>query len=332
MSGTAMLWNLLNIKLIPNGRARWIIYPALLAALWFWQGPQLLHAGPHNGFDLSGALVPVAQIEAGGPMRDGIPAINHPRFIGASQADFLNGNDRVLGINLHGQQKAYPVRILNYHEIVNDRVGDMAVVVSYCPLCGTGMAFLAGRGGKDFDFGVSGLLYNSDVLLYDRQTESLWSQLRKQAIAGPLKGQHLQQVPLEHTSWSDWRARYPQTQVLSTDTGYQRDYTRSPYAGYAGSEHLMFDVAHLDRRFHPKEQVLGVELNGKARAYPFSVLSRGPAQIQDQLGGETIRIVFDAVHRNGRVYAGDRLIPSTTGFWFAWAAFHPDTEVYQPGQ
>ena len=327
-----MLRKLLNFRLIPGRHARWVIYPVFLVVLWFWHGPQLLQAGPDNGFDLSGALVPAEQIEPGGPVRDGIPAIDSPRFISASQADFLNSNDRVLGISLQGQQKAYPVRILDYHEIVNDRVGDTAVVVSYCPLCGTGMAFLASRNGKAFDFGVSGLLYNSDVLLYDRQTESLWSQIRKQAIAGPLKGQYLQQIPLEHTSWSDWRARYPHTLVLSTDTGYRRDYNRSPYTGYANSEHLMFSVSHLDRRFHPKERVLGVELNGVARAYPFSILSRGPAQVVDQLGGKTIRIVFDADHRTGRVYAGDILIPSTTGFWFAWAAFHPDTEVYQPGR
>ena len=206
------------LQLITNKHARWVIYPLLLAALWFWQGPRLLHAGPNsglkNGFDLSNALVPVSQIKYGGSGRDGIPAIDQRHFIDVSQADFLNDTDRVLGINLHAEQKAYPIRILNYHEIVNDRFGDTAVLVSYCPLCGTGMAFLAERNSENFEFGVSGLLYNSDVLLYDRQTESLWLQIRKQAIAGPLKGQQLQQIPLEHTRWSDWRARYPHTLLM----------------------------------------------------------------------------------------------------------------------
>jgi hypothetical protein len=323
---------LLQKRLVAGSRWRWVIYPLLLASLWVWLGPSLLHAGPDNGFDLSNALVPVEQIEHGGPGRDGIPAISAPRFVRASQADFLSGTDRVLGISLHSEQKAYPVRILNYHEIVNDRFGDSAVVVSYCPLCGTGMAFLADSNGRKLEFGVSGLLYNSDVLLYDRQTESLWSQIRKQAIAGPLKGLHLQQIPMEHTSWSDWRARFPQTQVLSLDTGYRRDYSRSPYAGYADSEHLMFSVSHVDRRLHPKEQVIGVELNGAAKAYPFSELLQAPDQIMDQVGGQPVRIVFDAEHQTGRVYAGDKLIPSTTGFWFAWYAFHPDTAVYQARQ
>jgi len=323
------MWKRLNLRLIADSRARWIIYPLLLAALWFYMGPQLLHAGPSNGFDLSDALVPVTQIQNGGPMRDGIPAIDHPHFVSAAQTDFLKASDRVLGINLHGEQKAYPVRILNYHEIVNDHFGDTAVLVSYCPLCGTGMAFVAGTYRGDFNFGVSGLLYNSDVLLYDRQTESLWSQIRKQAIAGPLKGQHLQQIPLAHTSWSDWQARYPQTRVLSRDTGYRRDYSHSPYAGYADNESLMFEVSRVDRRIPLKERVIGVELNGVAKAYPFSALSQGSGEVTDQLGGQTVRIVFDSIHRSGQVFVDDKLIPSTTGFWFAWYAFHTNTEIYQ---
>ncbi|MBN4079511.1 DUF3179 domain-containing protein [Beggiatoa alba] len=331
---------LLQQRLITNKHVRWIIYPLLLIALWFWQSPQWLHAGPgdglNNGFDLSNALVPIAQIKHGGPGRDDIPAISDPRFISASQADFLNDNDRILGINLNGETKAYPIRILNYHEIVNDRFGNdsdnTAVLVSYCPLCGTGMAFLAARNGEDFDFGVSGLLYNSDVLLYDRQTESLWSQIRKQAVAGPLKGQHLEQIPLEHTRWSDWRARYPHTRVLSQDTGHRRDYSRSPYAGYADSEQLMFEVSARDRRFHPKEWVIGITLNGVTKAYPFSRLPSGQHELHDQLGGQTIRLVFDAANRSGRIYAADKLLPSTTSYWFAWYAFHPDTQVYRAKQ
>ncbi|HHJ14065.1 MAG TPA: DUF3179 domain-containing protein [Gammaproteobacteria bacterium] len=322
------MWKWLTYPVVPHPRARWLLYPLLLVALWLWQGQRLLQAGPNNGFDLSGSLVPVSQIEPGGPPRDGIPAIDHPRFLNASQADFLRDEDRVLGIDRNGLQKAYPVRVLNYHEIVNDRFGDTAVVVSYCPLCGTGMAFLAARGNENLNFGVSGLLYNSDVLLYDRQTESLWSQLLGRAVTGPLKGQRLQQIPMEHTSWADWRRRHPRTLVLSTDTGYQRDYSRSPYAGYADSDRLMFGVSRLDRRFPPKEWVLGIELGGEAKAYPFSTLARGPARFEDRLGGKTIRILFDASHRSARAYLGEQAIPVTTGFWFAWAAFHPDTQVY----
>jgi len=324
---------LLQQRLITDKRMRWIIYPLLLISLWFWQGTRLLHAGPTNGFDLSSALVPIAEIKHGGPGRDGIPAISSPKFISAAQATFLAEDDRVLGINLNGTQKAYPIDILNYHEIVNDRFGKTAVLVSYCPLCGTGMAFLAARSNKrnggNFTFGVSGLLYNSDVLLYDRQTESLWSQIRKQAISGALKGQRLQQIPLEHTRWSDWRARYPKTRVLSQDTGHRRDYGRSPYAGYAESPQIMFEVAATDGRFHAKEWVVGVEINGVFKAYPFSQLAKGRNELRDTIGGKTIRLVYDASNRNGRVYSAGKLLPSTMSYWFAWYAFHPDTLVYQ---
>lgn len=325
--------NILLKKWGTSNRARWVIYPLLLIALWFWQGPRLLHAGASNGFELSDALVPTSEIKHGGPARDGIPAINQPRFIDASKANFLNNTDRVLGISLNGETKAYPIRILNYHEIVNDHFGDTAVLVSYCPLCGTGMAFQANKDSpfykKNFDFGVSGLLYNSDVLLYDRQTESLWSQIRKQAITGPLKGQRLQQIPMEHTSWRDWRSRYPQTKVLSQNTGYQRDYNRSPYDGYADSPQIMFGVSATSRRFHPKEWVIGVEINGVTKAYPFSTLPSGKNELVDQVGGKEIRLVFDAANRSGRIYAADTLLPSTMSFWFAWYAFHPDTLIYQ---
>jgi len=141
-----------------------------------------------NGFDLSGALIPVRDIESGGPPRDGIPSIDDPRFVGASKASFLAPEDRVLGVAIEGEAKAYPVAILNWHEIVNDRSLDQNFVVTYCPLCGSGMVFVADVGERALSFGVSGLLYNSDMLLYDRNTESLWSQLLAKAVSGPLKG------------------------------------------------------------------------------------------------------------------------------------------------
>jgi hypothetical protein len=283
-----------------------------------------------NGFDLSDALVPVAEIQGGGPEKDGIPALDHPAFIVADQADFLASDDRVLGLAHHGIAKAYPIVILNWHEVINDRFGSEPVVVTFCPLCGTGMAFLATVEGRVLDFGVSGLLYNSDVLLYDRQTESLWSQLMTTAITGPLKGQRLTMAPVAHTTWADWRQRHhPQTLVLSPDTGHQRDYGRDPYAGYVQSEQVMFPLRFKNRRFHPKEPVIGVELDGRFKAYPFTELERTAISFADQIGDHPVRIEYDAAHRTGRVFdATGQQIPSVIGFWFAWYAFHPETEVY----
>ena len=137
------------------------------------------------GFDTSRHSIPVDDIYDGGPGKDGIPAILHPKFISAEEADqtFLKKSDRILGIVQNGQAKAYPIKILNWHEIVNDRIGGASIVVTYCPLCGTGMVFDTKVNGRELTFGVSGLLYQSDMLLYDHQTESLWSQIKSEAGA-----------------------------------------------------------------------------------------------------------------------------------------------------
>jgi len=286
-----------------------------------------------NGFDLAGACVPAKAIERGGPPKDGIPAIDRPRFVGAASARLADG-DRVLGIALDGISRAYPVRILNWHEVVNDRFGSRAIVVTYCPLCGTGMAFEAPAGmGSDGSsgFGVSGLLYNSDVLLYDRGTQSLWSQILSTAISGPLKGTALRPVPLTHTSWADWRRRHPTSEALSTDTGFERDYAHDPYAGYDRVQQLMFDVQHRDDRFPLKEWVLGLRVDGTAKAYPFSVLDRAvdrSGHLSDTVGGQPVRIRYDRVHRTAEAFdAQGRPLAGTMAFWFAWVAFHPQTEV-----
>lgn len=285
-----------------------------------------------NGFDLSDTLIPAAEIHHGGPPRDGIPAIDHPRFLNAEAVDYLQDDDRVLGMVLDGQAKAYPIRILDYHEIVNDRFAGRGVVVTYCPLCGTGIAFEARVDQQHLNFGVSGLLYNSDVLLYDRQSESLWSQVMAQAVSGPAKGQRLTRLPLDHTTWGDWRSRNPETRVLSLDTGYSRNYSRRPYQGYEASPRLFFPVANSSDRYHPKEVVIGLEYRGLFKAYPFVELAKNPGQVvRDQVGGEEITVRYDIQHRRGNIYDRQgREIPSFTSFWFAWVAFHPETAVYQP--
>jgi len=284
----------------------------------------------NNGFDLAGALVPADQIHLGGPPRDGIPSIDRPKFIVAADADFLADTDRVLGLAVDGQARAYPIAIMNWHEVVNDRVGEESVAVTYCPLCGTGMAFSSGVGGRQLTFGVSGLLYNSDVLLYDRGTESLWSQLLMQAVAGPLKGEQLTPVPLTHTSWSAWTTEHPDTKVLSTETGFRRDYGQDPYAGYAENSEVYFPVSASSRRYHPKERVLGLAVDGRFKAYPFAELSRtGHKEISDRFAGLDLTIRFDRTAESARAFDTEgRELTAVSGFWFAWFAFHPETEVF----
>ncbi|WP_151702323.1 DUF3179 domain-containing protein [Nitrincola alkalilacustris] len=284
-----------------------------------------------NGFDLSGASIDASEIHHGGPPRDGIPSIDQPRFIAADEASFLQPDDRILGVYLEGIARAYPLAILNWHEVVNDTFGDVPVTVTFCPLCASGMAFAAEIEQERLDFGVSGLLYNSDVLLYDHQSESLWSQIMSQAISGPMKGVQLEFLPTSHTSWDEWRSRHPDTQVLSTDTGFRRDYRQNPYASYINSDRLMFPVAMQDARMHPKTYVIGVNLNGEQKAYPFpELMELTDGRLEDNIGGELISLEFDAQAQTGRVFDHEGTeLPSLIAFWFAWFGFHPETRVFE---
>ncbi|MGE3151994.1 MAG: DUF3179 domain-containing protein [Nitrospiraceae bacterium] len=314
---------------ISSPQWRWSLFIAIGAILILsaWLG---LGKTPTTTFDLTRHSVPLDQIVDGGPGKDGIPAILQPQFVPAAEATFLSDGDRVLGLTLGHDAKAYPIKILNWHEIVNDSVGGKPIVVTYCPLCGTGIAFEAIVQGRRHTFGVSGLLYQSDLLMYDRQTESLWSQVGMHAVAGPLTGEKLTPIFLEHTTWAEWRAAHPATLVLSTKTGSFRNYDHDPYLGYAERRDLMFDTTHFDPSYHPKEWIVGVEINGVTKAYPFSELKNTRPPIIDQVGGRSITIRFNRQSRSASVLDADgKPLPSIMAFWFAWYAFHPDTLVFK---
>jgi len=311
-------------------KSRWFIYPVLVILIYPIAQNEVFSMVRMNGFVIDEPLIPADEIFQGGPPRDGIPSIDEPSFIKAQQAKFLKAEDRVLGLNFKGVSKAYSIRILNYHELVNDKFNQHPVIVSFCPLCGTGMAFDALKAGKTLEFGVSGLLYNSDLLMYDRQSNSLWSQIEGKAISGSAKGTLLERLAVEHTTWKDWKARHPKTLVLSNETGFWRDYTHSPYPSYSKKEALYFPVAHTDKRYHPKEVIVGVEFDGKVKAYPFTELSKGVGVLEDVFAGRKLRVEYNAAARSAKVKnEKGELIPSLTAFWFAWIAFHPETDVYK---
>lgn len=296
----------------------------LILAAWIGLGRR-----PTTAFDLTRHKVPLDQIVDGGPGKDGIPAILEPRFVSAEEAAFLRDGDRVLGLTLGQAAKAYPIKILNWHEIVNDSLGTTPIAVTYCPLCGTGIAFDATLQGRRHTFGVSGLLYQSDLLMYDHQTESLWSQVGMQAVAGPSTGETLTPLFLEHTTWSEWRAAHPATLVLSPPTGFFRNYEDDPYLGYGERRDLLFDTTHFDPSYHPKEWIVGVEIDGVAKAYPLSELKKAGAPIGDHVGGRAITVRFNQTSRSASVIDADGTpLPSIMAFWFAWYAFHPDTHRY----
>lgn len=284
-----------------------------------------------NGFVIDDdSLIPARDIHSGGPPKDGIPAIEKPEFSPRGKGEQIDPDDRVLGLIHQGTAKAYPISIMNWHEIVNDRFGEEPVVVTYCPLCGSGVAYLARVKGMEVSFGVSGLLYNSDVLLYDRQTESLWSQIMSRSVSGPMKGTRLKMLALTHTNWADWKASHPDTLLLSRQTGFRRDYDKDPYSGYENSSGTWFPVKKKDPRFHPKERVLGVEFDGLFKAYPFSELSKTSGAVTDTVAGQVVTLVYNEKADSARIVGSDnREIPAITSFWFAWYAFHPETEVYR---
>lgn len=313
-----------------KNKMRLVFYPVFLSLVVFFAWPQVQARYFDNGFDLSDTLIDQSQIFHGGPAKDGIPSIDKPVFLTANKVEFLSDLDRILGIELNGITKAYPIKILNHHEIVNDYIGKQKIVISYCPLCGTGMAFNARVNGKDLEFGVSGLLYNSDVLLYDRQTHSLWSQILSQAISGTFKSTKLQQIPLQHNQWGLWKQKHPQTLVLSEKTGFNRNYQQSPYHGYEDSESVYFPIKSLDKRYHPKEWVVGLRINNKSKVYPFSELVKHTSPLQDNFAGVNFNIDFNPASRSAKILdINNQEIPSTIGFWFAWLAFYPDSTVYQ---
>jgi hypothetical protein len=218
-----------------------------------------------------------------------------------------------------------------WHEIVNDSIAGRPIAVTYCPLCGTAMVFDRRRGERVMTFGVSGLLYQSDMLMYDRETESLWSQLGTRSIAGPLVGQELAWVASEHMTWKAWKDSYPTGRVLSTNTGHKRDYAKSPYEGYERHHDIMFPVPEKRRELPRKEWVVGIVLNQVASAYPIHTLERNP-NLEDTVAGVKIQVHYDPTTQSVKVVeaATGELIPFVKAFWFAWQAFYPDTQLHLP--
>jgi hypothetical protein len=327
-------------------------------------------------------IIPLEKIVGGGPLKDGIPSIDNPKFVEAKQADFLSDSEIVIGIELDEIAKAYPLQILVWHEIVNDRIGDIPLAVTYCPLCYSSIVYIRKLGGKTIEFGTSGRLYKNDLVMYDRQPGSieliglgrdlidagnLWSQMLGQAIVGDKAGEKLTKIPSDVMKWRDWRILQPNTLVLSTDTGYARSYGIDPYDNYYTSEGTLFPISNVDNRIFQKEVILGIEYDGKYKAYPVEIV-RERLVVNDifdnrgillfKIGDEAIR-AFEAEIDGQKLtfrLVDNMFIDEVTGsvwnkqgfaidgplkginlqraqghiaFWFAWADFYPKTEVYE---
>jgi len=278
--------------------------------------------------------VPLDSILGGGPPKDGIPSIDNPKFVSTSDASkFLKDADPGIALILDGATRFYPFQILVWHEIVNDKINGRRVLVTYCPLCLSGIVFDPAVAGERVEFGTSGKLWNSNLVMYDRKTDSLWSQILGEAIVGEMTGTRLEVLPSDQIRFGDWRKLHPNGEVLSRDTGATRFYGQDPYGDYYVTPGTYFPVGKKDDRLGDKDFVLGIVVNGKAKAYwPEAVKKAG--EIEDRFQDKTIVARYekdiDAVRLFEKKNDGALLRLNPFGaFWFSWAAAHPDTELYK---
>jgi hypothetical protein len=248
------------------------------------------YSGQNN--DTTTQIVPLDQIVSGGPPRDGIPSIDNPKFLSTEEAssNFLQGSDLVVGLEINGDVRAYPLKILVWHEIVNDDVGGTPVAVTYCPLCFTSQVFNRTIDGQVVEFGTSGKLYNSNLVMYDRTSESLWSQAMAKGIVGKHAGKDLERIPFDVAAWNEWKKLHPESKVLSTDTGFGRPYGVDPYGNYYTEPNILFPVSHKDDRLGPKEIVIGLEDNENYKAYRISDIENKKV-VNDAIGNKQIALV-----------------------------------------
>ena len=334
--------------------------------------------------DFTRRSVPYSEIMSGGPSKDGIPAIDHPKFVSVEEAAaWLDDREPVQVVDISGKARAYPIQILIWHEIVNDVVGGTPVTVTFCPLCNTALVFQATLpDGRQLDFGTTGKLRFSDLVMYDRQTESWWQQLTGEAIIGELTGTRLEFIPSPVVSWSEFKQAHPEGRVLSRDTGFSRSYGRNPYSGYDSGQPFLYRGPE-DDRLRATERVATVTIGATDVAFPFSVLQTNPVvhyvvddseivifykqgtasaldrsdisegrdvgatgvyipEVNNQLltfqadgdhfidreTGSTWNLLGQAI---SGTLEGERLEPVVHGnhFWFAWAAFKPNTIIYK---
>ena len=247
--------------------------------------------GPGNPPPVSDWLIPANEVYDGGPGQDGIPSIDEPQFTRASDTTYLDASDRVVGVFVNGQYHAYPHRILDWHEVVNDAVDNDAFVLSYCPLTGSALAWDVSDDATNTEFGVSGLLYNSNLILYDRASGSRWSQMLQRSVWGGRSGERAEQIRVIETSWPTWLSMYPDSLVLTEDTGFSRNYSVYPYLSYRTNSVLLFPLDDVDNRLHPKRRVIGIRSNAASKAYQIDSFGSTTQTINDHFDGNPIVVV-----------------------------------------
>jgi hypothetical protein len=296
---------------------------AVLVGVGWWFAKDLVYAQLPTSLewpntDFGNALVDLSEIQSGGPPKDGIPPIDEPTFDSVDEAGkWLNPREPVVVLSIRGTTKAYPIQILTWHEIVNDRIAGVPVSVTFCPLCNATIVFDRRVDGEVLDFGTTGRLRKSDLVMYDRQSESWWQQFTGQAIVGKMAGTVLERLPARIVAFADFRDAYPGALVLSRRTGYRRAYGNNPYRGYDSVDDqpfLFFDP--VDKRLPPMERVLDVSVGDSHTLYPFSIFDQQPV-INDEVAGLPVAVfsrqgTLSAL--DSSVIAQSRQVPSAAAY------------------
>ncbi len=374
-------WRFALPRIVLLSALGWLLVQQLVPRSSFAGTPEQLW--PNT--DFSRHAVPLDEFEPGGPPKDGIPPIDRPHFSPVDAVDWLAADAPVIVVQLADAARAYPLEILVWHEIVNDTLAGVPIAVTFCPLCNAALVFDRRVAGETLDFGTTGWLRRSDLVMYDRLSESWWQQFTGEAVVGKMTGAKLTQVPAQIIGFADFRAAWPAGEVLTRRTGHRRRYGENPYVGYDSMRQNPLLPEHEDRRLRPMERVLAAQIGELQRVYPFAVIAK-QRLIHDRIG-ETPVVVFvrkkgmrsaldrEHIARSKRLpaaavfiarsgdqdldftidgdgfrdrqtgtrwnllghaiagpLAGQRLqaLPGGIHFAFAWLAFKPDSEIYQP--
>ncbi|MEP0324120.1 DUF3179 domain-containing protein [Bauldia litoralis] len=302
----------------PQSWSDWMLWQEAHPEIEPFEGFDLLHARAHSQIDANFQLflgagkkheIRIEEIVWGGVIKDGIPALNHPRLIAADAAGWLNDEDLVFGVSINGDARAYPLRILDWHEMFNDVIGGVPVALAYCTLCGSGILFETriDRFERELVFGSSGFLYRSNKLMYDTETHSLWNQFTGRPVVGPLTGSgiELKTRPVVIARWADWRRDNPETRVIDIDTGFSRDYAPgAAYTSYFASPDLMFPTRVDQSDLKQKDYVFALRAAPVEKAWPLDLFAGG-AVINDSAGVVDLVLIGDAASRTVRAYRSD---------------------------
>lgn len=293
--------------------------------------------------DFSKRSIKLIEILSGGPSKDGIPSIDNPIFKTIAEIKNIGGNEPVIGFEVNGDARAYPLRVLMWHEIVNDVVGGKPVTVTFCPLCNAAIVFDRKVNGKVLDFGTTGLLRNSDLVMYDRQTQSWWQQFTGTSIVGSLLGTELKVLPARLESYDNFKKRFPEGKVQVPNNPGMRNYGRNPYASYDSMAFPFLYSGSMPKGIKPMERVVAFKQNGKLKIYALPLLAKQKELKSDnvvvrwQAGqnsaldansiakGRDIGNITVQENRNGKLVD----LPYDVTFAFVVHAFHPDTKINQ---